>query len=882
MAVDDNGPKISVGVNFEDFKKGLEEMDAQYADFITGLKKKQDTFNPNNFKYADFINEYKKRLDSFHQDMQKSFDTFFGQQGGNSNQPQGQGGFTKSEIESKQKAEQDLKKAGLANEEKAIRQRNEQIRYQKETLNSFKDFGLAIAGLASGGMGVRALLDFSHNMGRLETFLSSINAKQTNAFAIRNEMRKSGMEDGEIWGGMQSVSRDLTEMQFGNVGNLAKNTQHALKVLSYYNRNLQIGYQNKSLTADQQFTEIAKAAQAYAKSNPQLDNAQIVTVVSELVGGNKLLAQAMLRGNFNFSKEDIAKAKAEVDTLKKQQEIDREYQKVKLEFERALTQIMAHNAPEIIAVLKGLSSFLDKHGEAAIMFGLLFGFATTLGMIIRPLRMVTGLLRTIGKTGNIAGKGAKVLSKAKKVKRVKKLARSELAKKAKAGAEITRKDIVGALKNAKAKVAKESSQGFVRRYAGKTWNGTKWLAGKSWDAAKWVGSRGIEASEWVDRNPIKVAKGGGLLAGALPMVAYDLSIGNITDAKPTTEWDQPVKDSKGNLTRTGRKNEIEQAVDGKIKKSFWTGDYYVQTKDGTFVYLDRNFETPIDQILRRLRDKQLEDLGSNPYATKAPTDQKPERQGGFMEAILPSARAGDLASDIARRNGSYSRTPTNNNVNPEKVKSAMDILTRNDQYGAFTSEQAKGIIANLMGESFKSLDHQAIGDGGRAYGLAQWHADRQADFKRLFHHDIRQATFEEEMVFLKWEMANTRKKAGDLIRKAQTSSQATALAVKYYEQPKDIEGEAFRRQGNIRHVERGLNAGYRPNISLPQLQHKNMINNHTNNTSNASTTYSHENNGTYTINLNGSNATPEQMVKELKKRDTFPNAIQMRSVRRMQ
>lgn len=821
MAVDDNGPKISIGIDPEDFEKGLEGIDNSYDKLIADMQKK---------------------LNSFKEDARKSFDTFFGQQGGNSNQPQGQGGFTKSEIESKQKAEQDLKKAGLANEERAFQQRKEQIRYQKETLNSFKDFGLAIAGLASGGMGVRALLDFSHNMGRLETFLSSINTKQTNAFAIRNKLRDQGMEDGEIWGGLQSVSRDLTEMQFGNVGNLAKNTQHALQVLSHYNRNLQIGYQNKSLTADQQFTEIAKAAQAYAKGNPQLDNAQIVTVVSELVGGNKLLAQAMLRGNFNFSKEDIAKAKAEVDTLKKQQEIDREYQKVKLEFERALTQIMAKNAPEIIAVLKALSGILDKHGEAAVMFGLVAGFATTLTLAIAPLRAVTGLLRTIGAVGAIGGAG-------------------------------------GIVKEA---VKEGAEKGFVRRYASKALDGTKWVAGKTWNAVKWTAGKGVEASEWVERNPTKVAKGGGRLAGALPMVAYDLSIGNITDAQPTGEWDQPVKDSKGNLTRTGRKNEIEQAVDGKIKKSFWTGDYYVQTKDGTFVYLDRNFETPIDQILRRLRDKQLEDLGSNPYATKAPTDQKPERQGGFMEAILPSAHAGDLASDKARQNGSYSRPPTNDNVNPEKVKSAMDILTRNDQYGAFTPEQAKGFIAGLMGESFKSLDHQAVGDGGRAYGLAQWHPKRQADFKRLFHHDIRQATFEEEIQFMKWEMANTEKTAGDIIRQSKTASEATSAMVKYYERPKDKKGEAFRRQGNIRHVERGLNASYRPNISLPQLQHQNMINNHTNNTSNASTTYSHENNGTYTINLNGSNATPEQMVNELKKRDTFPNPIQMRSVRRIQ
>ena len=52
----------------------------------------------------------------------------------------------------------------------------------------------------------------------------------------------------------------------------------------------------------------------------------------------------------------------------------------------------------------------------------------------------------------------------------------------------------------------------------------------------------------------------------------------------------------------------------------------------------------------------------------------------------------------------------------------------------WTAPQAAGIIGNAYGES--GLNPAAIGDNGSAYGLFQYHADRQARFKQAMGFDI--------------------------------------------------------------------------------------------------------------------------------------------------
>lgn len=110
----------------------------------------------------------------------------------------------------------------------------------------------------------------------------------------------------------------------------------------------------------------------------------------------------------------------------------------------------------------------------------------------------------------------------------------------------------------------------------------------------------------------------------------------------------------------------------------------------------------------------------------------------------------------------------------------------------WTKEQAAGIAANLWQES--KFDPGAVGDGGKAYGIAQWHPDRQAAFKRLFKKDIQGSKLEEQLMFLTYEMnQGNEQQAGDKVRAARTAAEAAAAVSRYYERPRDTEAEASKR-----------------------------------------------------------------------------------------
>jgi hypothetical protein len=110
----------------------------------------------------------------------------------------------------------------------------------------------------------------------------------------------------------------------------------------------------------------------------------------------------------------------------------------------------------------------------------------------------------------------------------------------------------------------------------------------------------------------------------------------------------------------------------------------------------------------------------------------------------------------------------------------------------WSHEQASGIVANLNAES--GMRSNVSGDGGNAYGLGQWHPDRQANFKAWAGKDIRNSTAEEQMAFVNYELTQgAEAKAGALLRATKNSTDAGSLVSRAYERPADADGEAFRR-----------------------------------------------------------------------------------------
>jgi len=115
-----------------------------------------------------------------------------------------------------------------------------------------------------------------------------------------------------------------------------------------------------------------------------------------------------------------------------------------------------------------------------------------------------------------------------------------------------------------------------------------------------------------------------------------------------------------------------------------------------------------------------------------------------------------------------------------EITDAKDAVNFFIQKG-WSPEQSAGIVGNLQAESGKNLNIKAVGDGGKAYGVAQWHPDRQANFKKEFGKDIKDSSLKEQLEFVNLELNTTESKAGNQLRGAKTAGEAATIVDKSYE-----------------------------------------------------------------------------------------------------
>ena len=124
------------------------------------------------------------------------------------------------------------------------------------------------------------------------------------------------------------------------------------------------------------------------------------------------------------------------------------------------------------------------------------------------------------------------------------------------------------------------------------------------------------------------------------------------------------------------------------------------------------------------------------------------------------------------------------------------------QKKGWTKEQSAGIVGNLQTESGKDMKTNASGDPNKfgvnqAYGIAQWHPDRQEMFKKVFNKDIRESTFMEQLEFVNWELNNTYKSAGKALKQTKDASKAAEIVDTLYEIPSKTEtGKHEQRKAN--------------------------------------------------------------------------------------
>jgi hypothetical protein len=151
---------------------------------------------------------------------------------------------------------------------------------------------------------------------------------------------------------------------------------------------------------------------------------------------------------------------------------------------------------------------------------------------------------------------------------------------------------------------------------------------------------------------------------------------------------------------------------------------------------------------------------------------------GAMGAFAPKTKEGEGTAGGAAPAGAPGGGAAYAGPGVAATGSAKEAIDFFEKKG-FTRAQAIGIAANIEAESnFKT---NAVGDSGKAYGLAQWHPDRQAIFQKTYGKPIRESNFQEQLEFINWELNNNEKKAGGMIRQAQDAGQAAAYVDQYYE-----------------------------------------------------------------------------------------------------
>lgn len=127
--------------------------------------------------------------------------------------------------------------------------------------------------------------------------------------------------------------------------------------------------------------------------------------------------------------------------------------------------------------------------------------------------------------------------------------------------------------------------------------------------------------------------------------------------------------------------------------------------------------------------------------------------------------------------------------NLELARRALDFFI-ND---GWSREQAAGLIANIEAES--NFNPRAIGDGGMAFGICQWHPDRQSEFRNQFSFSIQDADYDAQLAFIGHELRNRESAAGNALRGTAGAGEAGEIVCKLYERPRDPTGHEGQRRG---------------------------------------------------------------------------------------
>jgi hypothetical protein len=157
-------------------------------------------------------------------------------------------------------------------------------------------------------------------------------------------------------------------------------------------------------------------------------------------------------------------------------------------------------------------------------------------------------------------------------------------------------------------------------------------------------------------------------------------------------------------------------------------------------------------------------------------------------AQLGSKNAQDA---INQMNGKGPKAPSS--YHPERTdwykgKEAQAIQYFQSQ--GFSRNAAIGMAANIARES--TFNQHAVGDHGQAYGIGQWHPDRQANFAKVMGLPIQGSSYQQQLAFYAYEVKHNKRLMGMLSQDPGAGQAAMAVSM-LNERPADKEGEMIAR-----------------------------------------------------------------------------------------
>lgn len=185
-------------------------------------------------------------------------------------------------------------------------------------------------------------------------------------------------------------------------------------------------------------------------------------------------------------------------------------------------------------------------------------------------------------------------------------------------------------------------------------------------------------------------------------------------------------------------------------------------------------------------------------------DQSETYDNKLLGIINSHNRARPIVKSIINGISDLMISDNSETITKEKRDIGVYIAERLMNDLGISPDAAIGIVANLYRESRFDPKADQNGDGSGGLGIAQWTTEnRKENFRKLLKKDIKDATLDEQIQFLEWEIQNPGK-AGfgnnfhplNFLRKeGKTAKDVADYMCDNFFRPKDKEGDKKRNQG---------------------------------------------------------------------------------------